>query len=189
MTFQDYLNYFQAIIEKGNEEQEAPYDNAEYIDYTRMNWTRMNRWLKTGKLSEELTEVIKGIREPQTWIVLTEPWCGDAAHIVPFIHLLAGLNPLIRVDYELRDSEPFRINEYLTHGTKSIPKVIFRNAAGQDLAVWGPRPAGCQEVYSRLTAEKADFETVKTEIQKWYNADKGVELQKELMGKLEVKSE
>ncbi|MCY1366995.1 Thioredoxin [compost metagenome] len=188
MTFQDYLNYFRSIIEKSNEEQAAPYDNPDYIEYTRMNWSRMNRWLKTGKLSEELTAIIKGINEPQTWIIITEPWCGDAAHSVPFFHMLAGLNPLIHVEYELRDSAPFRINDYLTNGSKSIPKVIFRNAEGQDFASWGPRPAGCQEVYTRLTTEKADFETVKTEIQKWYNADKGVGVQVELGIKLKVKN-
>ncbi len=186
MTFQEYLNYFQSIIEKSNEEQVAPYDNSDYIEYTRMNWARMNRWLKTGKLSEELTEVIKGIAKPQTWIIITEPWCGDAAHSVPFLHRLAELNPLIRVEYELRDSEPFRINQYLSNGSKSIPKVIFRNTEGQDLFIWGPRPAGCREIYTRLTAEKVDFETVKTEIQKWYNADKGVEMQEELLRELKI---
>ena len=180
MTFQQYLDYFQTIINKTDEEQAAPYDNPDYIEYTRMNWSRMNRWLKTGKLSDELIAKVKDIKEPQSWIVITEPWCGDAAHSVPFIHLMGELNPLINVQYELRDSEPMRINDYLTNGTKSIPKVIFRNAEGEDLAVWGPRPAGCQEVYAKLLAEKADFDTIKTEIQKWYNADKGVEICAEL---------
>ena len=184
MTFQSYLDYFRSIIEKNKDEQAAPYNNPDYIEYTRMNWSRMNRWLKTGKLSDKLTEVIKGITRPQSWVVITEPWCGDAAHSVPFFHLLAELNPLIAVEYELRDSEPFRINQYLTNGSKSIPKVVFRNSAGEDLAFWGPRPAGCQEIYARLMAEKADFETVKTEIQKWYNADKGVQLQEELLEKI-----
>lgn len=154
-----------------------------------MNWARMNRWLKTGKLSEDLMARIKNIREPQHWIIITEPWCGDAAHSVPFIHRLSELNPLIHAEYELRDSEPFRISEYLTRGSKSIPKMIFRNEEGRDLAVWGPRPAGCHEVYARLTAGKADFETIKTEIQKWYNADKGVEMQAELVRILEFTSE
>ncbi len=181
MTFQQYLNYFQQIIDTPNEKQNAPYDNPDYIDYTRMNWNRMNRWLKTGKLSEDLTATVNSIKEPQTWIVITEPWCGDAAHSLPFFHLLGELNPLIKVEYELRDSEPNRINDFLTNGSKSIPKVVFRNDAGKDFAVWGPRPAGCQEVYTKLTVEKADFETVKTEIQKWYNADKGVEIQEELV--------
>lgn len=82
-------------------------------------------------------------------------------------------NPLITLTYELRDSEPFRINDYLTNNTQSIPKLIVRDAQGDDIATWGPRPAACQVLYKTLTDEKADFENVKTELQHWYNADKG----------------
>lgn len=181
MTFQEYLHYFQTIIEKKDEDQTAPYDNPDYIEYTKLNWSRMSRWLKTGKLSEALTQAIQSIKTPQHWIVITEPWCGDAAHNIPFIEMAAQENALITISYELRDSEPFRINDYLTNGTsKSIPKFIIKDAEGNDLAVWGPRPKGCQELYTRLHEEHADFATTKTEIQKWYNADKAVELQKEL---------
>lgn len=171
MTFQQYLDYFETIVETPNEAQVSPYDNLDYIEYVRMNWTRMNRWIKTGKLSEDLVRTVQNINHPQTWIVITEPWCGDAAHSVPFIHLLGELNPLITVEYELRDAEPFRINEYLTNGSKSIPVVIFG-----DNAVWGPRPKGCQEVYLKLVSQNTDIDTIKAEIQKWYNADKGREI-------------
>ena len=180
MTFPEYLHYFENILQKPNEEQSAPYDDASYIDYTRLNWSRMNRWLKIGVLSEELKMAMFRIKRPQHWIVLTEPWCGDAAHNIPFIEMAAKENPLVHLSYELRDSEPFRINDYLTNGFKSIPKLIINDSEGNNLAVWGPRPVACQTVYTELTAQKADFETVKTEIQKWYNADKGSELQKEL---------
>lgn len=180
MTFREYQQYFENILQKTNEEQSAPYDNADYIDYTRLNWSRMNRWLKTGKISDELKAAVQNITSPQQWIIITEPWCGDAAHNIPFIEMAAAENPHITLSYELRDSQPFRINEYLTNGSKSIPKLIIKNNAGSDLATWGPRPAGCQKIYAELTAQQADFETVKTEIQKWYNADKGEELQKEL---------
>jgi hypothetical protein len=44
---------------------------------------RMQRVLKTFKISEELQETIKSIDQPQTWLVLSEAWCGDAAHSVP----------------------------------------------------------------------------------------------------------
>ncbi|WP_374165586.1 thioredoxin family protein [Arcticibacter sp. MXS-1] len=178
MIFQEYLTYFKQIIEAPA--PPAPYDNPDYSNYTLLNWTRLNRWLKTGILTESIGSTVAAIQSPQQWIVITEPWCGDAAHIVPFLEKIAALNPLIQVDYELRDAEPFRINQYLTNGTKSIPRLIIRNAQGEDLAVWGPRPAKCQEVYQKLTSEKADFETVKNELQKWYNKDKGVEIQREI---------
>lgn len=180
MTFQDYTDYFEAIINKSNEEQAAPYNNPAYLEYTRLNWARMKRWLKTGKLADEFQQVLKNIQTPQHWIVITEPWCGDAAHIVPFIQMASVQNPLITVSYELRDSAPFRIDDYLTHGTKSIPKLVVRNQQGNDLSTWGPRPAGCQALYDDLKAAHADFETVKTSLQNWYNNDKGKAIQQEL---------
>ncbi len=180
MTFEAYHQYFESIIQKNADEHTAPYNNPDYFDYTRLNWSRMNRWLKTGQLTDAVKEVVKAIDSPQQWIIITEPWCGDAAHSVPFLEMISRLNPLITVSYELRDSEPFRINDYLTNGGKSIPKLVIRDSEGKDLATWGPRPAACQEIYSKLTAEKADFEKVKTELQHWYNADKGVGVQEEL---------
>lgn len=140
----------------------------------------MNRWLKHGVLSEEIKKIVSNITTPQTWVIITEPWCGDAAHLVPFLHLIAQKNPLITVDYELRDSAPFRINNYLTNGGKSIPKLIIKNEFDADLATWGPRPAGCQIVYDGLKAEQADFEKIKIELQKWYNKDEGKEIMNEL---------
>ncbi|WPQ60516.1 thioredoxin family protein [Chitinophaga sancti] len=180
MTFKDYCDQFETILNKKAEEQPAPYDNPHYLNYTKLNWTRMNRWLKTGKLTDAFKTAIQNINTYQHWIIITEPWCGDAAHSVPFLEMASHLNPLIKVTYELRDSEPFRINQYLTNNGKSIPKLIIRNADGYDLATWGPRPKDCQEMYKRLTAEKADFDTVKMEIQKWYNANKGQDLQEEM---------
>ncbi len=184
MTFEAYRSYFEEIIQKTADEQVAPYNNPDYFDYTKLNWSRMNRWLKTGILTDEIKQTMQEITSPQNWIVITEPWCGDAAHSVPFLEMISRLNPLITVSYELRDSEPFTINNYLTNGGKSIPKLIIRNTEGKDLATWGPRPADCQLVYDKLTADKADFETVKTELQVWYNADKGKSVQEELVALL-----
>ncbi|MBL7718262.1 MAG: thioredoxin family protein [Flavipsychrobacter sp.] len=185
MTFREYLDYFESIVSKGIEAQDAPYNDPMYYDYTKLNWARTNRWLKTGELGLELIDAIKAISEPQHWIIITEPWCGDAAHNVPFLHMAAELNDRITVTYELRDSEPHRINEYLTNGGKSIPKLIIKDKEENDIATWGPRPADCQTIYSALTAEKADFEKVKTELQIWYNHNKGVDLQREVAALLQ----
>ena len=188
MTFQEYSSYFKNLIITPFDKQAPPYNNADYINYTKLNWSRTNRWLKTGKLSEELKNAVREINTPQQWIVITEPWCGDAAHSVPFIELASTKNPLITVSYELRDSEPFRINDYLTHGAKSIPKLVIQDIKGNDLGSWGPRPKGCQDLYAKLMAENADFEKIKTEIQHWYNTNKGEHIQKELFDLIEVTS-
>ena len=180
MTFKEYSSYFENIINTPSAQQNPPYDNPDYYEYTKLNWSRMNRWLKTGKLSEDLKSAIQQIYLPQQWILITEPWCGDAAHNGPFIELAARENPMISVSYELRDSAPFRIENYLTRGTKSIPKLVIQEAEGKDLGSWGPRPEDCQELYSRLLSEKADFEKMKIALQQWYNSNKGIDTQKEL---------
>ncbi|MGK6349820.1 thioredoxin family protein [Parapedobacter sp. DT-150] len=178
MDFPAYLLEFERIVD--DPAPLAPYNNPAYMEYTRLNWSRMNRWLKKGELTELLTKLVKDISQPQQWTVITEPWCGDAAHSVPFIQLGAQLNPMITVDYELRDSPPFHIESYLTAGSRSIPKLIIRDTHGTDLATWGPRPTGCQLLYDRLKTEGADFETQKIALQKWYNEDRGLSVQAEL---------
>lgn len=178
MNFQSYLNYFNNILEL--ETKSAPYDEPDYLHFTEMNLARMNRWIKKGSLGNDLIEEVKKIDKHQTWIVITEPWCGDAAHIVPFIHLVAELNPKITAEFELRDSEPHRIDDYLTNGSKAIPILIIKDENGQDLKVWGPRPSEAQKLHAELKAKGADFDETINTLQAWYNKDKGKALSSEL---------
>lgn len=182
MNFQTYSALFDTIL--NDPSPKAPYDNPAYRDYTKLNRSRMNRWMKTGILTDEAVIALKKIGKPQRWVVITEPWCGDAAHSIPFIQLLAEQNPLIGIDYELRDSEPFRINDFLTNGGKAIPKLVIYDEAGNLLGDWGPRPEKCQALFHELKASDADFETQKEALQKWYNENGGEDIQKELMALL-----
>lgn len=178
MDFVAYLDVFEKIL--NDPEPKKPYDNPDYFNYAKLNWSRMHRWLKTAKIDSAVKAVVMQIQAPQQWIIITEPWCGDAAHSVPLMELMAAMNPMIQVDYQLRDSPPFLIDNYMTNGGRSIPKLIIRNSEGKDLGTWGPRPAECQALYNSLTAQKADFETTKTELQKWYNKDQGKSILAEL---------
>lgn len=180
MDFTSYLNYFQNIIENKDGNLPELYQNPEYFEYTKLNWSRMNRWLKTGKLLDETASKIKSINTPQNWIVITEPWCGDASHIVPFIEMMAKENQLISVSYELRDTAPFRIENYLTNGSKSIPILIIQDQNGKDLAIWGPRPQECQAIFMSEKEKGGDLESLKIALQKWYNTDKGKKIQQEI---------
>jgi hypothetical protein len=179
MTFQAYLDQFEALLK--SEKQLPPYGDADFFNYAKLNWSRMNRWLKHGVIQSDLLTAIKHIQQPQHWIVITEPWCGDAAHIVPFLALIASENELIQIDFQLRDSAPFLIENYLTNGGKSIPKLIIRDTAGNDLAVWGPRPKACQLVFDELKEKQTNMNDLKTALQHWYNEDKGVALQAEIL--------
>ncbi|MFT3748900.1 MAG: thioredoxin family protein [Agriterribacter sp.] len=181
MNWQQYLDYTHEIL--NNENPQPPYDNPDYYHYTKMNDARMKRWVKINPVTEDTKAVLQQIQNPQQWIVITEPWCGDAAHIVPVIYLMSILNKNITLQFQLRDSDS-EIEQYLTSGTKSIPKLIVRDEKGKDLFNWGPRPKKGQELYLSLKERKADFEETKVAIQNYYNDDKSLSTQKEIIALL-----
>lgn len=185
MTFEKYLQQFEDIL--NHPENHPTYQDEEYYQYTKMNWTRMGRWLKRFEPTLAFEQFVGSITQKQQWIIITEPWCGDAAHSVPMLAKMASKNSNISLDIQLRDSAPFLIDSYLTNGGKSIPILVIRNEAGEDLAVWGPRPQACQQLFLNMKEHGIDFSEIKEEIQKWYNTDKGVEIQKEIQALLEIK--
>ena len=179
MNYLAYKTLFEEILSA--EIPAAPYDKPDYLNYTKLNQSRMKRWDKHLVLSDAILSKLQEITSPQHWIIITEPWCGDAAHIVPFLIKITEQNPLLSYEIQLRDSEPFLIEQYLTNGkSKSIPKLVSRDEDGKDLFVWGPRPEGAQQLMEELHEAKADFETIKIKLQNWYNDDKGEEICKEL---------
>jgi hypothetical protein len=161
MTYEAYQELFDFIL--SHRHCEHPYDDEHYINYTRLNQARMKRWDKHLELNEALVDLIKSLTQPQHWIIITEPWCGDAAHIIPFLMRLIQHNLLISYELQLRDSPPYLIESYLTNGTsKSIPKLA-------------------QALFYALRDRKADAEESKIALQNWYNNDKGVSLCQELL--------
>lgn len=151
-----------------------------YQHYIPLNKSRFTRSLKQGVITQELTEVIRAINEKQDWVIITEPWCGDAAQIVPYLFKIAALNPLINVLVQLRDSHS-EIESYLSDGKMSIPKLIVRDKQGIDLFTWGPRPQKLETIYLELKNKNENIDDMKTILQKWYNDDKGKEIQEEIM--------
>jgi hypothetical protein len=154
-----------------------------YLEYTRMNVKRMNRWDKTAKISAVIEKEIKSIHIPLTWLVITEAWCGDAAQNIPFLAKLADVNPKIELKLILRDEHPELMDEYLTDGARSIPKLIILTEDLADvIGTWGPRPEILQD---RLKAYKLDDLGVSPEqfsegTHLWYSKDKNESLEREL---------
>jgi hypothetical protein len=179
MNYHEYQALFDQIL--NTENPERPYDDPHYLHYTKMNQARMKRWDRQLELDGALTDTVVNLTEEQHWIIITEPWCGDAAHTMPFMIRLAELNPKITYDIQLRDTEPLLINSYLTGMSKSIPKLVVRDKGGRDLFTWGPRPRPAQQLREQLVAEHAEYEVIAGALQQWYNIDKGKTFNGELL--------
>ena len=179
MSITEYEKQFDDILDGSN--NAYPYDSEEYINYVKMNKARIKRWNKTGKILPAIEATISKINQSLTWLLITEPWCGDAAHSHAFIGKLVALNPLINLTIQNRDAPESEINQYLTNGGKSIPKLIVRDENGKDIFIWGPRPATPQSMVMRFKEDlEMSMEDKKKALQIWYNKDKGVSIQEEL---------
>ncbi|MBF4486572.1 MULTISPECIES: thioredoxin family protein [unclassified Flavobacterium] len=153
-------------------------------NYSKLNDARMSRLDKTIKLTDEIVFKLENLDHGYIWLVISEGWCGDAAQILPIINKMAlASNKKIDLRIVLRDENEELMSQYLTNGGKAIPKVIvICKEAGIVRADWGPRPKGASEL---ITNYKKEFgvldEKIKTDLQLWYLADKGVSVQEELM--------
>ncbi len=176
-TYEEYVALMQQLVSEGR--TTGTDQNPETAEYTRLNLQRTLRWNKTFVPDESIAANAKNTIK-QTWWVITEPWCGDAAHSVPQIYNMVKDNPHIQLNLQLRDSPPLLIDEYLTNGGKSIPKLVIRNAANEDLAIWGPRPQKANVLFQSMKSEGKSFDEIKEALQRWYNEDKGLEIQNEL---------
>lgn len=180
MNITEYEKQFTAILE--GEHRVYPYDSDDYVNYVKMNLSRIKRWNKKGKILPSLEAAIIKINSPQHWLLITEPWCGDAAHSQAFITKLADLNAKITLTLQNRDAPGSEIDKYLTNGGKSIPMLVVRNEHGKDLFRWGPRPAEAQEMVLTLKENPStSLEELQKRLQLWYNKDKGVSIQEELL--------
>ena len=162
-------------------------DHSEFmVDYTRLNMQRMKRLIKTTVLLEELRKELQSLQKEMVWVVITEGWCGDAAQIVPVIAEMARNSDKIKLSLILRDEYPEVMDEYLTNGTRSIPKLVCLEADTlKELGSWGPRPAAAQEM---IMEAKKNPDLSRDEfihkVHKWYADNRTLDTQKELLEKL-----
>ncbi|MDA6072422.1 thioredoxin family protein [Flavobacterium sp. AC] len=161
----------------GNEQSES------LTNYSKLNDARMNRLDKTVKITDAIISRIEKLEHKYIWLVISEGWCGDAAQILPVINKMAlASHKKIDLRIVLRDENEGLMNEYLTNGARAIPKVIIIcKEAGIVRADWGPRPRGASELIANYKKEFGVLdEKIKTDLQLWYLADKGISVQEEL---------
>jgi len=180
-----YAEYRKLVTDLLSEGKSTGNDQSESLThYTSLNETRMNRLEKTITISEETIVKLQDLDNHYIWLVISEGWCGDAAQILPIINKMAvASDKKVDLRIVLRDENDELMSHYLTNGGRAIPKVIvICKEAGIVRADWGPRPKGATELMANYKKEYGVIdEKIKTDLQLWYLADKGISVQKELL--------
>lgn len=180
ISYQDYRTLVSDLVSEGK--STGPNQSEALLNYSLLNDKRMKRLDKTIKISEETIAKVKDLKEPQTWLVLTEGWCGDAAQNLPIINKIASESTNIDLKVVLRDENEALMDNFLTNGGRSIPKLIALDAEQNVIGTWGPRPTIATQMVADYKSKHgvvdADF---KKDLQVWYNKNKGKNTQEDIV--------
>ena len=173
LSYQEYVGLLNGLLEEG---KTTGNDQSEkMVNYASLNQQRMKRISKTFTPSEEAVALAAQLERPMIWLVITEGWCGDAAQNLPILDKLQAIFPRVELKLILRDEYPDLMDQFLTNGGRSIPKLIALDANTQEVInTWGPRPAGLQKIVMEFKKNPhVPYEEFTRDVQLWYAKDKG----------------
>lgn len=179
-TYQEYRSLVNDLL---TEDKSTGHEQSEALtNYSMLNDRRMKRLDKTLKVNGAVAEKFANTETNVTWLVLTEGWCGDAAHSIPVMNKLAELNEGIDLKIVLRDDHDELMNNFLTNGGKSIPKLVAIDKETKEvLNTWGPRPSTATQMVNEYKAQHGSLDPeFKEDLQIWYNKNKGVNIAEDL---------
>jgi hypothetical protein len=178
MTYSEYKSLLISLM--ANHKTTGSDQSEKMVHYAHLNLQRMKRVEKTVQLSDLLLEKLQTC-QPQKWLIITEGWCGDAAQIVPALERIAlESNGAIQTRYILRDEHLEIMDQFLTNGGRSIPKLIILNIENEIVGNWGPRPKTAQKLVNDLKLANESYENVAEQLHRWYAKDKTFTLQTEI---------
>lgn len=171
-----YENFLQLM------KQHTEDPGIEHFENIKLNAHRTERIMKTYEVKPEIKELIAKITTRQIWMVLTEDWCGDSAQNLPVIVKIAECNPLIDLRVLLRDENLDIMDLYLTNGkSRSIPKVVAFDEAGNELFQWGPQPEKARELVQKSKEEGKSKDEYIKDLHLWYGRNRGKDVEEEFL--------
>jgi hypothetical protein len=179
-----YDEYKKMVIKYAEEYSTSGEQLKERIAATLINAQRMKRIDKQCIINYNLHTLISQINRKQKWLLISESWCGDSAQCVPVIAKMAELNKNILLEIIFRDEHLDLMDNFLTNGSRSIPKLICIDEKTDSINfIWGPRPKAIQDRVSELKKNFPEIthdELVKN-IHLWYAQDKTKSIQAEFI--------
>jgi hypothetical protein len=185
MSFDQYIALIDRLL--AVVKTTGPNQSDAMFGYGKINRHRMARLDKTFRPSDSVKAAAAAVTRPQVWLIVTEGWCGDAAQNVPAIEKIARQSDNIETRYLLRDENLELIDQFLTNGARSIPKLIALDA--ETLAVlgtWGARPAAAQRLFDTLREQGVPKPLIMENLQRWYNTDAQGSIQEEFAALLRL---
>jgi len=142
-TYSEYKTFFEELVNQGATTGLNQSDRL--VQYTKLNLSRSKRVDKKFKPLKNTNAFFKNFNRPIKLKIITEPWCGDAAQIVPALAGFGELSDNIETEIVLRDENEELMNKHLTNGGKAIPVAVIIDAeTNETLGHWGPRPTVAQ---------------------------------------------
>lgn len=180
-SYQEYRNIVSSLLAEGKSTGHEQSDAL--TNYSMLNDRRMKRLDKTIKINETIVDTVSKAETNITWLVLTEGWCGDAAQSLPVINKLSEMNEGIDLRIVSRDDNDELMNNFLTNGGKSIPKLIAYDKDTQQVVnTWGPRPSVATKMVNDYKEAHGSLDPqFKQDLQVWYNKDKGQNVAEDLV--------
>ncbi len=182
ISFEEYLQLTKDILDE-RVPRSGIYLSDKTFRYTRSNLERMNKVLDNISLNQKLYNLLSDLEEQWIWLVISEPWCGDASWGTPALCMIAAASDKIDFRILLRDTHPEVIKEYQTAGSDSIPKLIcLRGKDLKELGTWGPRPKELHEmVLTGMKEKDFDYRESVRKLHAWFETDMTKSTQEELI--------
>ena len=185
VTYKEYRTKIKRLLQQGL--STGAEQSEDLLNYSLLNDKRMDRLDKTLKISEETYNSINNLSKKFTFLVIAEGWCGDAAQILPVLNKVAEVSANIDLKIVLRDENDELMNQFLTNGSKSIPKTIIIDEDKNVVNSWGPRPEIATKMVQDYKAKNGVIDAeFKKDLQIWYNKDKGNSTQEDLIKLLQA---
>lgn len=180
ISYETYRTLVSNLLANGK--ATGPLQSEALTNYSLLNDRRMKRLDKTLQISEDTIATVNSIKEPQTWLTITEGWCGDAAQNLPVIYKIAAINPNINLKVVLRDENLELMDLFLTNDGRAIPKLIALDAELNVIFTWGPRPSVATKMVADYKAKNGSLDAqFKQDLQVWYNKDKGKSVEEDIV--------
>jgi len=178
ISYREYLREAKELL--ANPKNEISED---FLEYYKLGVRRMERVEKQYSPEEKQVEELAQKKFRGKILIISEAWCGDASQIIPVISKFFEQYE-IRITH--RDQQPSLIDNFLTHGSKSIPIVIFLDDDLNVITSWGPRPEYGMELLAKHkeNPDRYTSDDFHNDLQVYYSKNKGVDIIDEILAKI-----